>query len=692
MAEEDTKKQDAEGAAQESSPVKAVSGTTPLGDSIDIHYGNPLPQYNNGPVKAYEARGKGNMHKGLFALVCEKHLTPRLRSVPVYKAIVNPGLARLVKNGVAYWPPAKEERYVLVYEDNLGAPLLKEENKGGLGWKQEAVMSVILPSVTDVLQDFRNKDFVHGNIRPSNIFGAGGSKIEKVVLGDCLCVPSSYSQAALYETVERGMADPIGRGKGTQADDLYSLGVSLAVIMRSNDPMAGLSEADIVRQKMQYGSYSAITGKDRFTGSILELLRGLLHDEAAQRWTIEEMISWIDGQRLSPKQSIKRKKAPRPIHLGDEKYLQLPFLAMDLDKDVNESQKLVEDGVLEQWLSRSLEDGDAVEKLARVVGVSQDAGRGGDYAERLISNVSMVLDPSAPLRFKGLKVFGDGVGAALAENMVLKGDIKPFAEMISGGLVLNWAHEQDSLLLDVAGIVGKFDSCRNSMRQNKMGYGLERCLYILNQECPCLSEKLAGYYVSDPEGMLHAFEDMCQKGNPPALFIDRHSAAFLSVKDSKVIDSFFYDLNGAEDYKRILGNLKCLGAIQQRSSLPPMPGVAKTIMAMLPVVYKRYHDQNIREKLEKNIKRFAESGDLTKMAALLDSPEVVEKDTKAFNMAMHEYVSLKKENQNLDLRLADKKNFGRKTGQDVAAVVSSVISSIIIVAVVLLSFSGRSIF
>ncbi|GJL85042.1 MAG: hypothetical protein DHS20C02_08170 [Micavibrio sp.] len=703
MAEEDEKaqdveKQDAEGVAQESPPANAAdkkaaaSGVTPFGSSIDIHYGNPLPQYNNGPVKAYVARGKGNMYKNLFALVCEKHLTPRLKAASIYESIINPGLVKLVKRGVVYWPPTKEQRYVLVYEDMLGTPLLEEENKGGLGWKQEAVMEIILPPITDVLRDFKNKDFFHGNIRPSNMFGAGGSKVEKIVLGDCLSAPPSYAQKTLYETIERGMADPIGRGKGEVTDDMYSLGVSLAVVMRSNDPLAGMSERDIVRQKMELGSYVAITGKDRFTGSILELLRGLLHDEPAQRWTVDEMMVWLGGTRLSPKQTTKRKKAPRPIVLGDKKYLQLPFLAMDLENDMAETQRLVDDGVLEQWLARSLEDSNAVEKLQRAVQFLQDAGCGTGYAERLVGNVSMVLDPSAPVRFKGLNIFGDGVGATLAEQIVLKNDIKPFVDMISSGIVLSWAHEQDNPFLDVATLVSRFDGCRSSVRQNKVGYGIERCLYTLNPECQCLSEKLAGYYVMSPEDMVYAFEDLCDQGKAPALFIDRHSSAFLSIKDRKVIDSYLYDLNASEDYKKILGNLKTIGTIQKRSAMPPMPALAKTLEAMLPVVYQRYHDGNIREKLEKNIKRFAESGDIAKMAALLDSPEVVEKDNKAFRTAMHEYMTLTKEDQNLELRLADKKSFGKKTGQDVSAVISSILASIIILVVVLLSFSGRSIF
>lgn len=676
---------------EEKAPVRG-NAYAAFGENIDINYGKPLPQYNNGPVKAYEARGTGSLSKNLFALVCENHLTPRLKSIAAYKSIVSSGLPKLVRYGVMYWPPTKEERYVLVYEDINGVPLMKEDNKGGLGWKQDTVVSVVLPSLATVLQDMRNKDFIHGCIRPYNMFGIGSGKIEKIVLGDCLSVPPSYAQSVVYETIQRGMADPIGRGKGELSDDMYALGASLAVLMRVSDPMAGLSDKDIVRKKLEFGSYSALIGKDRVIGAILELIRGLLHDDASQRWSIDEVLSWIDGRRISPKQSIKRKKAPRPVMLGEKKYLQLPFLAMDMNEDYAESQRIIDDGTLELWLERSLEDDAAAAKMREVVKSLQDSSRGSDYADRLVSGVAMILDPSAPVRYKGISVFGEGFGAALFEQMVLKKESKPYIDVINSGIVINWAREQDNPFTDVPGIVGRFDAARNALRQSKAGYGIERCLYILNPECQCLSDRFSGFYVMSPEDMIIAFEKICQKGDAPGLFIDRHCAAFLSAKDRKVIENYLFDIGASEEHKKVLGNIKCIGAIQRRAAMPAMPALAKALEARMPVVYKRYHDKDMREKMEKTIKRLADSGDIGKMAALLDNPEVTEKDYGAFRVAMKEYLTLKKEDANLELKLADKKNFGRKTGQDVSAMVSSILASIVILCVVFLFLSGGSIF
>ena len=81
------------------------------------------------------------------------------------------------------------------------------------------------------------------------------------------------------------------------------------------------TDEQIVEHKIEHGSYTSLVGKDRFRGALLELLRGLLYDDSNQRWTLEDVQAWVDGRRLSPKQSPKRIKASRPVILTEKKYI-----------------------------------------------------------------------------------------------------------------------------------------------------------------------------------------------------------------------------------------------------------------------------------------------------------------------------------------------------------------------------------
>ena len=182
-------------------------------------------------------------------------------------------------------------------------------------------------------------------------------------------------------------------------------------------------------------------------------------------------------------------------------------------------------------------------------------------------------------------------------------------------------------------------------------------------------------------GGLFAYEDLCDKGKAPNLFIDRHVAAFLGVKDNKVIENSMADINSDEFHKQMLGNLKCFATLQRRSQLPAFPRVAQAFAEQMNVIYKRYHDRKVREALKKNIVTYAAAGDLVKMSALLGNPEVQKKDFLAFRQAMAEYEDLRQEKFTLLQKMENPKTFGVKTGQEIAAVIACVISGLVLVTI-----------
>ena len=302
----DTKTEDDAAAAEKKAEAKAVSASQeiPRGSrativqfskSVEIYSQHPLPEYNSGVNKAYKAMSLGKASDNLIAIVCEPHVTPRRSAISVYSSFINPGLAKVVSHGKVFWPPAKEERYVIIYKHTFGARLLKSSEPQAMGWKQDVVMDTVVKPMVTILEDFRSKDFFHGAICPSNMFDSGApAKGNKFVLGDCLSFQGSYNQSVLFEPIERGQSQANARGTGTLTDDIYAFGVTLAVMMRSNDPLEGKTDEEIIAEKLNLGSYAAVTGKYRFKGSILELLRGLLHDDPTQRWTLDEIQVWLD--------------------------------------------------------------------------------------------------------------------------------------------------------------------------------------------------------------------------------------------------------------------------------------------------------------------------------------------------------------------------------------------------------------
>lgn len=661
-------------------------------NKVEIYFGQHIAHLDVHENKAYRAVALDKERTPLVAVICERHLVPRISAASVYAGMENPVLAKLVRCGRIYWPPAGQERFVLIYADNPGKPVLKNGERAALGWRQDEVVHTVIEPMVEVFMDFRDRDFVHGAIRPSNMFDiAAPAKPRKILFWDCLSAPSFCAQPALYLTVERAMADPVARGRGTLADDLYAFGVSLAVLLRQNDPMFGMSETEIIRSKILYGSYVTITGKDRFRGEILELLRGLLHEDPSQRWKVDEVQAWLDGRRLTPKQSIAAKKARRAIAFGNEKFFLMPLLAMVLGQNLAETRKIIDDDSLAQWLERAVGEEDAMLRFDKAVVSSRILGVGAGYEERLAGNLSVALDPAAPIRYKNISVMSDGIGTALAKAVALKKPLAPFAEMISNGIAMNWLAAQERPGSDTVGMHSKLEMCKRFLRSNRVGEGLERVLYLLCPDAPCFSEALADYCVIRPGDLLPAFEDLCKKNRAPGSFLDRHSVAFLMQRDSRVIEPYVFDLNTNDRSRKIMANLRCLAAIQNRYDAADAPFITKAIAAMAPVVFERFHDRTLREKLKKSVEECAEAGDLQRLAAILDNKEMVNRDLSDFGKAVQEYGAIEKERKAIEAGL-EKRDFGLEAGQEWSAIVSSAFSGISILIVSIMFLSDKPFF
>jgi eukaryotic-like serine/threonine-protein kinase len=470
-------------------------------------------------------------------------------------------------------------------------------------------------------------------------------------------------------------------------DDLYALGVTIAVMMRHFDPLENLSDNEIIERKMDEGSYVALLARDRFSGAILELLRGLLQDNEDQRWTLDEVLQWMDGRRLSPKQAVRRSKANRPLHFNGEKYIRPELLARDLGKNVNEARQLIETGEIEQWLSRALENKLMTARYEKALEQAEEGGKGGaGYVDRLVTRVAIALHPEGPMRFKSINTLPDGVGVSLYEAFIMKRDLQTYIDFFMGYFITQWVDQQSSPVPDVSSLVSKFDGARAFLRQKGLGNGLERCIYALNAEAPCLSEKLQKYYVRTPEEMMRAFEKMSSQPSRPAMFFDRHSVAFLSVKDRKNIDPYMHDLNAPEQYRRVLAEVKILATIQKRSAMEKFPGIAKWMLENLEPVYERFHDRELRAEIKKKADRLQETGDLPKIVLLFDDPLIYQEDNTNFRKAMRKYHELETETLDTERELGDEAQFGKDTGHQVAAIVGA------LVALIAVMFAGFSAF
>lgn len=663
-----------------------------LKGEIEIYPDQRLPHLDQGAVKAYAATGKSK--EKAYALLCEKALVPQINAASKYATINNAMLPRLIGAGLVNWAPTKQQRYVFVYENKLGLPFANPSNFTAMGLKADMVLHHFVKKFVPLMKNFRDVDFVHSNIRTTNLFTGGGNGFEKIMLGENLSTPPAYLYSPIYEPIERAAANPLGRGAPDYADDMYSFGALLAIMIRTTDPLSGFSDEAVTEYKIENGSYQALTGKERFSGSILELLRGLLSDDVKQRWTIDDVITWLDGQRVSPKQASPLKpKAARPIDFFGEKYLRPQLLALSLNKSPGELVKLNDNGDLKLWLNRSVQDKKLEENAEHAANAAKELGTSGEaYSERMAAFLAAAMGPGMPMSYRTLRFQPEAFGRMLAEAFAQQKDLAYFAELLQTSLPTFWVGMSDSLSASVTEIINKFDTCRAFLRQNTQGYGLERCLYYLCPEAPCMSEKLKDFYVRTPEEFALAYETLSGSSSRPENFFDRHIVAFLSVKDRAVIDPYIPDLNSGEQYRITLATLRIFSSIQRRGKMQSLPGVVNWIAGKVDPLINRFHDREQRVKMKAQLVKIKEKGDLAAVEQLFDNVQMLQIDYALFKQASANYLALKHEHANLEDQLANNPKFGYQSGRQASALVSAVVAVIIIIVYVFYKLSTRTAF
>ncbi len=661
-----------------------------LNGDIHIDINHPLPHLDKGDVKAYQAFYGSTRHgANLFALLTGKSKTPRFLMKGKYANINNPNLCKFNQMGTVFWPADKQEKFCFVYEDTMGKPFIDSSKKAvALGWKPEIVLSNIVPSMISLLIDLRNKEITHGEIWPGNMFDGGAKAGHKIYLGECLSSPASSNLPALYEPIERALADPMGRGAGDILDDIYSFGASLAVMLRTEDPMKGVPDDKVIEYKIEKGSYAALLGKERLSGGLLELLRGMLYDDPAQRWTIEDLEAWQDGRRLSPKQSPKRARATRPIMFNNKKYTQAELLAKDLHLDVDEASKLITNGDLDQWIERAIEEKTVKVRLEQALKSISSYERGNHFSDRSVVTVAHALFTDNCVQYRNVNFVPAGFGKYLTHAYLEKMDLEPFVEVIKYSFLTPIMRESRSS--ERGTLVTNFDNTRSAIKQKTMNSGLERCLYLMNPESPCLSPILDKYYVRTSVDMMNAFEAICEKSDKSTVLFDRHIIAFLSIKDRQNIDPYLSDLSSAHAQERAIGQLKVLATMQKRLDLKGYPAIAKWVMNSFGSVFDRFHDSKKREVLKKRAEKMVVEGSLTGLASIFDGENLYVEDVSDFFQAVKHYKSLVKEQELIKNELKKGSKYGQNTGRQIASVISMVLSFLIMLVTVYNIFSVGS--
>ncbi|CAN0086415.1 unnamed protein product, partial [Discosporangium mesarthrocarpum] len=653
-----------------------------LGERYRIIPSSPIVELGTKGAKAYVARNLKNPSEALFARICEPNVFPRVEVMVQLKNMREAAAIIPEDWGPVFWPVTGQRCFAIIFRRPDGGPVMSSLKSQIPKIDSEKVISSLLIPALTTLSLFERRKITHRTIRPDNVFTTEPEN-GNFVFGDCVSVPPSWGQSTIFETIESSMTPAVGRGKGTTADDLYALGATMLFMGLGHCPVAHMSDRELLAAKVENGSFVTLLGGEVIPGGLREPIRGMLSDDPADRWTLEDLTHWTSGTLRRNARPIREYKTDRPVKFRDREYRNTRLLAHAYGLHWKEAAAQLKSKEFDTWLHRGLSDADLVEVLEGIIAAS--AGSDGELGDaKLVTRICSALDPEGPLKYKGLTVMPDGMGYALSAAVEDedKETIKLVTELVQKGIASDWFEQKIMLGRSDLTLEAKtFKKLQQFVRHSGPGYGVERVLYELNPFLPCRSKLVASAYVYSLRDLLPALDKVVEETGNLGKLVDRHIAAFIASRIKGSLDSQLAALEHTTGVSvgAKIGMTGLLAKVQNEYQHQMTPNLTNWLVEELQPAVKRYNSKSLRKRISDKLDQIAVTGNLIELYQTLSNKNIVAKDEKAQSRAKREYTDSMREIKRLE---SEEFQFeAKRTGWRIAAGISLVIGTVTTIGV-----------
>ncbi|MCW3473941.1 protein kinase family protein [Limobrevibacterium gyesilva] len=671
----------------ETSADDAGAGEVLIGGAFAVDVARPLAGAGGG-LPAFVAHDRKGGRTGLMAVQVQPDAPARAQALNMLPQTQVDGVLSPLAHGPA--PDASGvPAWFVICQAPPGPPLAAAGDAPARPWGEAELLDRLLRPAAHALEQLQACHATHRAIRPDNLFRAGAG--EPVMLGSAWAAPPASLQPALYEPPYAAMCLPCGRGDGSIADDVYALGVTLLVLALGRLPMAGLDDAAIIRRKLEMGSFAALAGDERLPPAIADLVRGMLAEDPEHR-PPPALLADPATARARRVAARPPRRAQRPLEMGPQAAWTARTLAYALATDPDRGGRLLRSGSVDRWIRRSLGDSQLAARLEEAVRLrATDPDAEDQRADGLLTARAVAaLDPLAPLCWRGIAVWPDGLGPAIVAAGTAGGGeagtevADALQQVVAAEAVAAWAAARpdrcDPLIL-------RADAHQHRMLQRLRGWGggMTRLRYTLNPLLACRSRMLDGRMVVRLPELLPALEAAAARqelhGQLP---VDREIAAFVAARGELRAEG---DLVALAEPPRpeiaAVVALRVLARLQLRLNGEAVPALAAWLAALAAPALAVWRNRDGRERRERALAEAAQTGHLTAMLEVLDDPPARAADERALQEALAAV-------QRIDAQLAQiaaggpaRADAARRIGQEAVACAGAVALTIATVAAVL---------
>jgi hypothetical protein len=643
----------------------APQAKSEFAERYTVEMKKPLAEFNTPGGNAYLATDKSKPDTPIYALV-------HFPSVPVrddlYQALKNRPIANLIcplDRGLVTLnlKGGKQQRLVTIFERPLGGALMTGQGGVNEGVTPALLRQNIILGGLKAIAALHKLEQVHRSIKPYAMYFIGPDRRE-ITLGECCSYPIGFKQPFALDAIENVFADERSRPRNNKSADFFQCGAALLSLNMRTAAWQGRDKESFTTARVNQGSFWALGGGQEIPGAVGNLVKGLMADDASERWDAQDILDWFEGAVKPKRTSMKAWSMNRPTRFNGKSYIDRRLLAIAFANEPELAVKFLRDMNFATWIQMSFRDEVLSERAEKQLGVVKSEAMGGNrnYDQQTIARVCMFLYPEGPIRYKGLSVSPDNLGGILADAFAK--DDRQTVTILSEILDLKFL---SSLAETVAGRNQEFTQQVGNLRRfgeiaknRQLAQGMERVLYELNTSMPCLSKRFDNTWIISVDQAVKALDRLASSGSVANVLLDRHIAAFMA-KHGSGLESEFHKLSTAQGNAGRLNSmaLDFFGTLQKRFKIGSLPSLSeKLVDGLLPAI-KSMKNQKNREKLQSALNKLKTSGDIAKISSDVNFNKILADDARAFSGARNMLNKLERDRVRFS---------GRITAQDPEAI------------------------
>jgi hypothetical protein len=431
------------------------------------------------------------------------------------------------------------------------------------------------------------------------------------------------------------------------------------------DPGEGIDPETQHRRKLELGSYAALVGTHRLSTTVSDLLRGMLADDPEHRPSLALLT---DPQAARARRIAARppRKAQRPLELGSYAAFTSRMLAYALKRQPEQGVSLLRSGIVGRWLQRGIGDAQIAAQVDELVELrDSDAAAGDTRADaQLVTRAIAVLDPSAPMTWRSVSIWPDGLGPALDYALHhAKDQVDVLAEIATRQVLRSWSSRR--VAKDPAAARLESNEANVWFQASQGEGGTLRLNYLLNPLAPCGSPLLAGFWVTRMPELLPALEAAAAGGKNGAAIVDLHIATFITARRDERVDIDISQLASALTASDVMSQLRLLARLQQKTFRGALPALSRWAVQVAQPVLDTFNSKSRRDRLSQALKAMADEGQLPAIVAIIDSKPERSGDEAGLSSARARLANIDAALETLDRTRAGRSTQAQQMAQEV---------------------------